>query len=202
MHVKKMHTNEAESGYNHNHSRIKDDRDATPGDVSEHLLGFVQAQREMGLMVSEKGGLVEKFLDVDEAAEISHKFNVRWVEINHVGPAKTVTIGKEVVNLPERAESIVSEYKRDPSQLFSKEDEIEWAQNKDKEQPCTTISPSLPIAQKLEAIRKVGMLRGMGSEFAQTRQMAGSSYKVSATVVERDDKVKVNESIPDQKQSS
>ncbi len=196
LHVKKMHTNEAESGYNHNHYRIKDDRDATPIDISQHLTGLVQAQREMGLMVQGKGGLREKFLDLNEAAEISHKFSVRWAQINHVGPAKTLTIGGEVVNLPERAESIVSEYRRDPSQLFTKEDEIEWAQNKGKEQPCATISPTLPIVEKLEAVKVVGMLRGMGSEFAQTRQLAGSAYKVSATVVEREDKVKVKESNP------
>jgi len=186
LHVKKMHTAEAESGRNHNHYRLKNDRDARPTHVCQHLFGLVEAQREMGLTVlGQHGRLREKFLDAQEALDISLQFNKFWLETNHVGPARTVTIADQTIHLPARDESIASVYKRDSSQAFTEEDQLEWEQNKHKEEPCRSISPESPLAEKLKAVQ-AGM-RGLGSELAQTRQMADSAYKTVVSVVARED---------------
>ncbi len=187
LHVKKMHTNEAESGFNHNHYRMRD-RDVDPVAVYEHLHGFVEAQKEMELI--DASGR-EKFLDQDEANEICNKFIRFWVEANHVGPEMTVKLGDEEIRLPTRERSIIEEFRDSPSQRLTPEDIEEWESNKEKENPCLIIKDweSLNVRERLKAIAE-GM-RGLGSELAQTRQIAGSAYDVHATVVRRDDGIKV-----------
>lgn len=187
LHVKKMHTSEAESGFNHNHYRMKD-RDVDPLAVYEHLHGFVEAQREMGLM--EPNGR-EKFLDQQEANEIYKRFEKFWIESNHVGPAMRVKVGDEQIHLPFRERSLIEEYKNSPEQALTQEDIEEWELNKAKEEPCLIIKDweSLTVRDRLKAISE-GM-RGLGSELAQTRQIVGSKYPVKESVVKKDDAVLV-----------
>lgn len=187
LHVKKMHTNESESGFNHNHYRMKD-RDVDPVAVYEHLHRFVDAQREMELIDSSGR---EKFLDHDEATKICEKFKRFWIVSTHVGPETTVRLGDEEIRLPAREKSIIEEFKESPGQRLTPEDIEEWERYKEKENPCLIINnwESLTVAQRLKAIAE-GM-RGLGSELAQTRQVYGSKYEVHMTVVRRDDGVKI-----------
>ncbi len=188
LHVKKMHTSEKESGMNHNHYRM-DDRNADPQAVLLHLTGFVEAQNELA-----KNGLIDKpnkFLDKAEAQHIAQKFERFWYDANHSGPAKTIELSTgEVLNLPRREKSKAAIYAEHPSQKFTPEDEKEWAENKAKEAPCTSISNwnAMSFEERLVATEQA--MRGMGSEFAQTRQIEGSAFATVKTVVPMDDKVK------------
>jgi hypothetical protein len=188
LHVKKMHTSEAESGFNHNHYRMGD-RDVDPKAVYQHLYGFVKAQEDLGLIEESSGRA--KFLDRVEADEIYRKFERFWVESTHVGPATTINLNGEDLHLPAREESLVDMFKKSPGQVLTPEDIAEWEANRAKEEPCLVIKDweSLSVRERLKAIAE-GM-RGLGSEFAQTRQMAGSKYETHSSVVKRDDQVSV-----------
>lgn len=186
LHIKKMHGNEKESGFNHNHYRIKEDLYVEPKDVAEHLIGTVKAQRDMKLY-SATGR--EKFMDMDEASKIILDFTKFWVRINHSGQEQAVSIGEESLKLPARDKSLLSLYKEKQEKKLSKEDNEEWEKNKHLENPCTSITPDMPIADKLKAIQ-AGM-RGLGSELAHTRQLEGSKYKVVTAIVQKDDAIPV-----------
>ncbi len=194
LHIKKMHTRQSEDKLNHNHYRIENDRDVTPTQVAQHLVGFVNAHklideaREQGVIPPSKYGfLADKILTVEEVKEISHKFNVHHVKANHVGPAEDVKVGEEVVHLPAREESLLSVYKNSKKQTFTAEDLKEWEEHKHEEEPCRSINQATPIKQKIEAI-KAGM-RGIGSELAKTRQVSWSKQVAITTVVTKDDKL-------------
>jgi hypothetical protein len=179
LHVKKMHTNENESGLNHNHHRMKKDVYVDPKAVYQHLMGFVETQRELKLFDGEK----EKYLTLEEALQISEAYNIYWVRMTHVGPAKTVKMGNKKIELPERQEALLTEYKRAQEKKLTPEDKIEWEENKHKELPCTSINnwESLTVQDRLVAIAE-GM-SGLGSELAHTRQLEGSKYPTIRTVV-------------------
>ncbi len=182
FHVKKMHTSENESQFNHNHYRVRDDRDITPIDVEQHLMGFVEAQRTLGLV----DGPTEKFLTTEEASQIVTDFKIYHTVVNHEGPAiPSQTIDGIEFSLPERDISILTAYKNSPDQVFTEEDIKEWEENRHKEEPCVGIRPDMPLVELLIAVQD-GM-RGLGSELAQTRQVAGSKLKAHAAVVIKDD---------------
>ncbi len=185
LHVKKMHTHEDESGFNHNHYRMKD-CDVDTVAVYEHLNGFVESQRELKLF--DPTGR-EKFLDAKEADMIYKRFEEFWVKATYVGPGRTISLGDRVITVLSRKVSEIEEYKSRPDQLLTEEDLKEWEENKAKEEPCLVILnwESMNPSERLKAIAE-GM-RGLGSELAQTRQIEGSSYKAYSAVVARDDRV-------------
>lgn len=186
FHLKKMHSDEEEDNYNHNHYRVENDRDVDPTHVSQHLLGLVESQREMGL-VGEDGK--EKFVTLQDALEISHKFNIHWVKINHAGAQKEVKVGDEFVSLPERDVSILSQFKEARENKLTEEDLKEWTDNRHKEEPCRemTITKEMPLTKKIELAAKGS--RGIGSDLAETRQLEWSTRAVNKTVVSKDDKL-------------
>ncbi|MDN3504906.1 MAG: hypothetical protein P0S95_04960 [Rhabdochlamydiaceae bacterium] len=188
LHVKKMHTDESESMLNHNHYRVRGDRDVGPEDVQEHLFGFVKAQLDMGLI--DRNG-EPKYLGFKEAKAILHDYKVRWIKDTHEGAATEVIIDGEVVELPDREHSIISEYKASPKQKLTLEDRVEWEENKHLEKPCITIGDSTTLDEKRVAI-KAGM-RGLGSHLAQTRQVKWSVHRSINIVVKSDDVVKKTE---------
>ncbi len=187
FHLKKMHTDEDEDNYNHNHYRVENDMDINPDHVFKHLTGMVEAQREMGLV--DENGNSEKFVTMGDVAEISHKFNVHWAKVNHVGDAKAIRIGNEIVHLPQRSISILSEYKESRASKLTEEDIKEWQANRHREEPCRemTITKDMTIAKKREVAAKGS--RGIGSELAETRQLDWSTRLVNNTVVVKDDKL-------------
>ncbi len=85
LHVKKMHTQEAESLMNHNHYILDKGEDFTPERVKQHLNSFVQAEREL----TKKGYIQnassevgkEKFLNQAEADAIVKKYEEHWNKI-------------------------------------------------------------------------------------------------------------------------
>jgi hypothetical protein len=193
FHLKWMHTRESEDQCNHNHYRLENDIDANPAHVKQHLLGFVAAQREIdeerGLGVlnpSKEESLTDKFLDLNEANEISRKFNIWWIKVNHSGQAKEVDVEGEHILLPDREESLVSAYKKSPKQALTPEDEQEWNEHKHEEEPCRSILQGAPIKEKMNIV-KAGM-RGTGSELANTRQVSWSRHAKIETIVRKDDK--------------
>jgi hypothetical protein len=185
LHVKKMHTDENESGLNHNHYRMND-VDVDPKAVYQHLMGFVETQRELKLFDGGK----EKFLTQKEALQISEAYTIYWTRMTHVGPAKTVQMRDRKIELPEREEALLTQYKRAQEKRLTPEDKIEWEENKHKELPCTSINNwgSLTIQERQIAIGE-GM-RGIGSELAHTRQIEGSKYQTVKTVVGMADRVR------------
>ena len=107
LHLKKMHTRESEDELNHNHYRLENDIDAAPMHVWQHLSGFVEAQREIdearklgSLALSAEGPLTDKFLNAEEAREISRLFNIWWTKANHVGKAREIDIEEVHLFLP------------------------------------------------------------------------------------------------------
>lgn len=189
LHVKLMHTKEEEAGFNHNHYRMKDCH-ADPQAVYEHLFGFVKAQQDLGLKHADG---TEKFLTEQEALQIYQNFEKFWFVSRHVGPAKTIKLNDEMVYLEAKDISDVDAYKKTPEQLFTKEDLEEWETNKHKQDPCTTDYEDwdkFTVSERL-ALISAGM-RGLGSELAQTRQLAGSKYATHATVVAKDDVIVVS----------
>ncbi len=192
LHVKKMHTKEAESTSNHNHYRLEDDKDYNPRTVYQHLMGLVRAQDEMGLYDGDslaRGDLQtqQKFLTHAEAIELSHQYNVFYAKQHYVGPARSILVGKELVPVPETEVSLASQYKAKSKAAYTREDILEWEQNKKEEQPCKEVVPGLPLKQRLEAV-KIGM-RGIGSKYAQTRQMEGSKLKTATAAPSMGDKL-------------
>jgi hypothetical protein len=72
---------------------------------------------------------------------------------------------------------------------FIAEDISEWEKNRHLEEPCRdaklTITKNMPLFKKLE-IAKNGS-RGIGSDIAETRQVAWSQRKVNKVVFVKDD---------------
>jgi hypothetical protein len=173
LHVKKMHTNEAESGFNHNHYRVSEG-DVTPADVLQHLIGVVEAQRDLKIVGDDSK---EKFLDRNEALVIANLF------------------ARHVEDLSKRTSLVPS-----PDDEFTPEDIAEWESSRHLEEPCRSIEPSVSLAEKLVLVRD--SMRGIGSELAHTRQMAGSVYGTSKIVVEMDDRRWESPSDPSPSRSS
>lgn len=184
LHVKKMHTSEEESGLNHNHYRLMEGHDVEPKDLRQHLMGFVQAQKELKLVAGDK----EKYLDKEEAEEILRQYEKHWTIINHKGEAKTVEIAGEKIDLPKREKSLLEEYKAKEMAQWDDDDRAEWEQYKHLEMPCRSINPDTPVEVRLEAAAK-GM-RGIRSEVQHQRQIQGSRLKVLKTNYKMDDAVK------------
>jgi hypothetical protein len=180
-----MHTSEDEAGFNHNHYRMKD-CDADPKAIYDHLMGFVQAQRELKLVDAEGK---EKFLDAKEAEEIYKKFEQFWIETRHVGPATTLELDGQKISLPAREVSLIDTFRSLPGQVLTPEDIAEWEANKSKQDPCISIGnwDSMTVKERLSAV--AGGMRGLGAELAQTRQMEGSKYATQRTVVAKSDAV-------------
>ncbi len=196
FHLKKMHTKEEEDSFNHNHYRLEDNLDASPLHVTNHLIGLVEAQHEMDLYA--EGG-EEKFLTLDEASKLAQDFNVHWVKVNHIGPEKDVVVGNEAVHLPETKVSLLEQYKASRENTLTPEDIKEWAENKQKEEPCRvmSITREMPLAEKIQKI--AAGTRGIGSELAETRQLEWSKRPTVLTVVSKDDKLPGKQPIPEEK---
>lgn len=188
LHVKKMHTKEEESEFNHNHYRLDGETEATPKHVEQHLRGLVLAQRRMGLI--DKDGN-EKFLTMREAAKITHQFAIHYFKTHYVGPERDAEVDGEIVHVLAHDVSEIDVFHALPEHKFTPEDLREWEEHRHEESPCVSIPEGLSLSEVLGAI-SAGM-RGLGSELAQTRQIAGSKFKAHATVVSRDDAVHFRE---------
>lgn len=194
LHVLKMHTSEAEAGLNHNHYRLEGKHgDVTPTDLREHLTGFVEAEKALHLTVKGSAGEEkEKFLDMEEVESIIRDYEKHWAIINHKGPAQTVEIHGEMIQLPYRpTTSILEEYKESEHAKWTPEDEQEWEEFKGLEAPCRELQgvelSKLPLEKQIEYAKK--SMRGLKSENALLRQVPGSKHKVIKTKYKKDDKI-------------
>ncbi|MDR3477666.1 MAG: hypothetical protein P4M14_06515 [Gammaproteobacteria bacterium] len=171
-HLKKMHSHSGESDFNHNHYRRADGQDITPKEVSEHLRAF--SNHEHGRFF---------FPDPAEVDHLIAIFAEYWKEWTYSGQGKP------------QSEQVL--YQTEGSQILDNDDVAEEEKNLSQQEPCRVSVDQIPKA-KLDEVRLLRM-RGLGSELAHTRQVAGSSLKTvsEAQVVKMGDRDMTPKKVPD-----
>jgi len=134
-HLKKMHTNETEPDYNHNHYRRRDDQDITPTEVREHLKGFA-LQKDARYF----------FPDLTEIDVIIARFETYYNDWIYEGADRSLSLQKQ--------------WQSERSRVFTPKD-LEEDRKKHVQEPCRINTDHLSEEQKAKV--KEERLRSLGS---------------------------------------
>ncbi len=198
FHLKNMHHVVTESGHNHNHYRLANDKHYTPHDFNQHLNAF------------KSSSIHDEFFDAGEIDDICEKFNLfylNWTKKENNQPSQEEQYfaqESQHYNPADIIELRLFGTMQEPCRLRVDELKVDYeAARIQIEQAIGDQDPSL-VAQALEAVkseyetllsyRSSGGVRGIGSSKASTRQPAGSGLAVEKEQV-MDDSIGIE--VPD-----
>lgn len=217
LHVKKMHTDESESLFNHNHYVLEKGYDYTPERFKQHLDGFVKAERELFSAGFLEGETPEKFLTQEEADAIVKAYTQHWEKINQRADEPDETEAQKHAK-----KSLLEEKKELGQKRLTREDKHEWVKysqlvhsvissgfekvgeevvpvadkNKRRESETYirkndhfTINPDWELPKRIEAVKDA--MRGGFSNRAQVRQMTNSPLPALPEITQMNDEVKI-----------
>ncbi|OGT47447.1 MAG: hypothetical protein A3E83_01750 [Gammaproteobacteria bacterium RIFCSPHIGHO2_12_FULL_41_20] len=196
FHIKNMHHLETEDGHNHNHYRMKDNQPVTPQDLTEHLQAFKRHE------------ICEKFFEEGEIEELCGKFRAFYVNWTYK-EGDALSEKEEYFSQPSQqwnqADALEFELfgqQQEPCRINVDELRLDFevARREIEEAIAkgaidTTLDERVKRMEQefreLVAYRQVGGSRGLGSERAMTRQVAGSHMPTIEAVVDKDDDIGV-----------
>lgn len=195
VHVKLMHHLETESGHNHNHYRLKDNKHYTPDDFNEHLHALAQSDTH------------DQFFREGEIEHICEQFNTfhaNWVAKVDNQSSKEDDYFSQPSQQLDAADIIELDLfgqMQEPCRIHASELKVDYeTARKQIEDSLKASSNEQVIAIKINALKKIeeeyndllsyrqiGGSRGLKSEIASTRQIKNSQNPVIKAVMGMDD---------------
>jgi hypothetical protein len=202
IHIKLMHTHEDESGHNHNHYRLRDNKPYTPNDFRQHMAGFKGCELERKYFVE---GEIDKICNEFEAHYLE------WTRKIDGGMSKEeryLSEPTQTLNTGDMIELYLFGAMQEPCRLSVEELKVDYQAARDAIEAQLRTAPGAGVGQKailnqlhevtrqyddLLEWRRRSASRGLNSSIASARQVEGSLNPVIKARQRMDDGVGVQD---------